>query len=284
MRLRLLVAAVVLTACGDGGGAVATAPTAPATTATTTGEAPPGTRAEVVAVLDGDSLVVRIGSDDEEVRLLGINAPEPGECHADESRSTLAAAVGREIVIVAAGDATRDQFGRLLAYVYQGSRNLNQWLLSEGAAIAMAAKHPLRPEFLAADEEAWSRGVGMWARGVCRPAVDPGIFVFDLEFDAPGRDDENPNGEFVVLGNTGPAVSIAGWILRDESSTHRYEFPNGTAIATGEFLIIRTGCGTDAAGELHWCAAGSVWNNDGDTAMLSDATGAIVTRWRYLGS
>lgn len=287
MRLRLPAVTLLLAACSAGTGAVTTPTTTPGATSPTVaaglGQSPPGTAAIVVSVLDGDSLAVRIGAAADEVRLLGINAPEPGECHAEESRDRLGEAVGTDVVIVVSGNETRDQYGRLLAYVYQGSRNLNQWLVAEGMAIAMAAEHPLRPEFLAADEDAWSRGVGMWARGVCRPAADPGIFFFDLEFDAPGRDDENPNGEFVVLGNSGAPIAIAGWILRDESSLHRFEFPVGTNLATGGFLIVRSGCGADATDELHWCASGSVWNNAGDTAMLIDSNGAIVARWRYLG-
>lgn len=286
VRLRLLIVALLIASCDAGSGAVTTAPPSSGTTATTVpatlGPPPPGTAAKVTAVIDGDSLAVRIGAADDEVRLMGINAPEPGECHAAASRDKLGAALGAEVVLVS-DDDERDQYGRLLAYVYEGSRNLNQWLVSEGAALAMAAPHPLRPEFLAADEDAWSRGVGMWAPGVCRPAVDPGVFFFDLEPDAPGRDDENPNGEFVVLGNRGAPIALAGWTLRDESSLHRFEFPVGTNLGTGEFLVVRSGCGSGDSSELHWCASGSVWNNDGDTAMLIDRNGAIVARWRYLG-
>lgn len=286
----VIAASALLAACGteaSGGGAPATnASTSPVTTggATTTpiggGEAPPGVTAEVVSVLDGDSMRVLVSGREDELRLLGINAPEPAECFADEARSLLAVAAGEPIVIV--GD-DRDQFGRIVGYAYRGATNLNQWMLAQGGAIAMSTDHELFSDFIAAEQDAVLRGVGLWAPGVCTVAGGSAVFIFEVEFDAPGRDDENPNAEFVVLGNDGEAVDLTGWILRDESSSHRYEFPNDTTIGSGAFLIIRSGCGADTIEELYWCEPGSVWNNTGDTAILVDESGAFVSRFRYHG-
>lgn len=261
-------------------GAAATAPVTTDSATTTPGEAPPGAPAEVVMVLDGDSLRVLVAGREDELRLLGINAPEPGECFADEARSLLAVAAGDSIVIV--GD-DRDQFGRIVGYAYAGATNLNQWMLAQGGAIAMSSDHELRPDFIAAEQDAVLRGIGLWVSGVCAVTEGSAVFIFEVEFDAPGRDDENPNGEFVVLGNEGEPADLTGWILRDESSSHRYPFPEGTTIDNGAFLVIRSGCGTDTAEDLYWCEPGSVWNNTGDTAILVDDSGAYVSRVRYLG-
>ena len=46
------------------------------------------------------------------------------------------------------------------------------------------------------------RGVGLWAPGACgRTSAASSVSISRSKFDAPGRDDENPNGEFVVIGN-----------------------------------------------------------------------------------
>ena len=296
---RVIALVLVLAACGaepagvsttTGGGTIpiTTSPvtTSPVTTSEVTtspisdGESPPGTSAEVVAVLDGDSLAVVIAGRQDELRLLGINAPEPGECYADEARSLLVGAVGDAIVI--AGDE-RDQFGRILGYAYRGSANLNQWMIAQGGAIAMTPDHELLPDFLAAEQDAVGRGLGMWAVGTCVPEAGFGVAIYEVESDAPGRDDENPNGEFVVLVNQGEAADLSGWVLRDESSSHRYAFPDGVVLPTGGSVVIRSGCGADDDENLYWCEGGSVWNNDGDTAILIDADGTYVSRFRYFG-
>lgn len=260
--------------------------TSPVTTSAVTtspvgeGVSPPGVPATVVAALDGDSIAVVVAGQEDELRLLGINAPEPGECFADEARALLGAAAGDTIVIVGDG---RDQFGRMLGYAYRGADNLNQWMLAEGGALATTPEHDLLPDFLAAEQEAVLRGIGMWADGVCISAAPSDVSIYEVEFDAPGRDDENPNGEYVIIGNEGAATNLTGWVLRDESSAHRYTFPDGTVLGSGGFLVIRSGCGTDTAEDLYWCAEGSVWNNDGDTAILIDTDGIYVSRLRYLG-
>lgn len=260
--------------------------TSPVTTSpvTTTpvgdGEPPAGVDARVVRVFDGDSLKVTIDGRDDEVRLLGINAPEPDECFADAARSLLADAAGDAIVIVG---TERDQFGRIIGYAYRGATNLNQWMVSQGGAIATTRDHELRTDFIAAEQDAILRGIGMWSTTTCTPGAGPGISIYELEYDAPGRDDENPNGEYVVLANEGPAVDLSRWVLRDESSSHRYVFPDGTVLAEGGFLIVYSGCGIDSDEARYWCDGGSVWNNDGDTAILIDPEGSYVAQYRYFG-
>ncbi|NIR38769.1 MAG: lamin tail domain-containing protein [Actinobacteria bacterium] len=44
---------------------------------------------------------------------------------------------------------------------------------------------------------------------------------------------------------------------------------------------MRTGCGSDGGGELHWCADGPVWSNGGDTVILQDTFGNVVAQRRY---
>jgi hypothetical protein len=69
-------------------------------------------------------------------------------------------------------------------------------------------------------------------------------------------------------------------VLRDESSVHRYLFPDGFTLGPGARVTVRSGWGDDDGDTLHW-GAGSVWSNDGDTVLLLDAAGNVVDRRRY---
>ncbi len=286
---------LVLSACSFDNTPEPVPPTSgPATTippATTTSAGPPptapqGDAAFLVEVTDGDSLVIEVGGDEEEVRLIGINSPEGGECFGDEAREALGGRLaGNEITLVAdpQGD-DRDRFGRLLRYAYLGDVQINVSMIRNGFALALGADHPFAAEFKSAEEEAVAAGVGMWSAGACGgPPVQQAIDIIEVEHDPPGRDEENLNGEWVEVRNDGElAAGVGGWVLRDESSTNRYTFPVGFELPPdGAVVRVRVGCGTDTADELFWCATEPVWNNGGDTAYLFDAHGSLVARLGY---
>lgn len=113
-----------------GPGAVAT-PGATRTAVVTS--AAPGVAARVSRVVDGDTLKVRIAGRTETVRVIGLDTPEsvkpgtPVECFAiraaTEAERLLP--VGAEIGLEAdPTQATRDQYGRLLAHVWLSDGSL----------------------------------------------------------------------------------------------------------------------------------------------------------------
>lgn len=291
MRPLVVCLALVIAGCGygapdgttDGGTSpVTTSPvtTSPVTTSPTgDGPAPDGITATVLEVVDGDSLTVQIAGASVDVRLLGIDAPEVngGECFATEARSRLRGLVGDQVVLV--GDDT-DQYGRLLAYAYSGSTNVNLVMISEGAATALTVTHPLLSDFVASEEDAVARSIGLWNPASCGSTATDTVSIWAIQSDAPGRDDENPNGEWVVI-TASAETDLTGWTIRDESTVHTYEFPDGFVIRTGEFIRVLSGCGADVGDVLHWCADGPVWNNQGDMVLLLDGNGAVVDRLRY---
>jgi hypothetical protein len=84
-------------------------------------------------------------------------------------------------------------------------------------------------------------------------------------------------GEAVTVrnGGTEPA-DLTGWSVHDEASTpHTYRFAAGSTLAPGASVTIRSG-GPAGPGELAWTGS-NVWNNDGDTATLVNAGGAVVS-------
>ena len=239
-----------------------------------------GDAVAVVRVLDGDSLVARRDGADIEVRLLGINAPERDECYHDQARArTVELAADR--VLLAGTD--RDRFGRLLAYAYAPDGALiNQQLIAEGSALALSIDHPLLSEFKAAEAIAFEQRLGRWQRNACGPATGTALGIAEVRYDAPGDDARNSNGEWIDIVNRGPdPAPLAGWEIQDESSSHRFGFPEGFSLGPGDRVRISSGCGMPSGERLFWCDEDPVWNNGGDTAYLLDPAGNVVDRYAF---
>jgi micrococcal nuclease len=129
LRFAPLALAVALTACSG---------------RTPAGIAPD--EAVVTAVIDGDTLAVRVGGHHERIRLLGIDTPEsvapdrPVQCFGPEASAAMSALApaGTRLRLVLDVEA-RDRYGRLLAYVYRADDDLflNAWLVEQGFAATM---------------------------------------------------------------------------------------------------------------------------------------------------
>jgi endonuclease YncB( thermonuclease family) len=95
-------------------------------------------RGDVVRVVDGDTVDVALATGRRErVRLIGIDAPERGACYAPAatSRARTLALSKRVVLRGDATQATRDRYGRLLAYVWlPGGKDLGHQLLAGGFA------------------------------------------------------------------------------------------------------------------------------------------------------
>jgi micrococcal nuclease len=100
-------------------------------------------RARVTAVIDGDTIKVRLATGQREtVRLIGIDTPEsrkpntPVECGAKQAGAALSALVARRDVTLVRDPSqdARDRFGRTLAYVDLGSRDAGEAMVRGGWA------------------------------------------------------------------------------------------------------------------------------------------------------
>jgi micrococcal nuclease len=273
-RILLLGVLLTLAACQASDDSATSAPT---------GTNPPGETAQVTFVFDGDSFEATVGGQIEEVRLLGINAPEEDECFGDEARMALDAELGDgEIGLFKGGADDRDDFGRLLRYVSVDGRNVNETMIFSGHAVAVHGDHPLSDSFSSAAEEASFAEIGMWDPAACGPVAGSDIVIAWVEYNPPGPDDEVLNDEYVEIVNEGSVVvDLAGWTLRDESSQNRYTFDR--SLLTGERVLVRSGCGDDRGEDVYWCAEHSIWSNGGDTAILQDTHGNVVFWRAYRG-
>lgn len=235
--------------------------------------------ASIVRVVDGDSLVAIIDGVETEVRLEGINAPERDECLGNASRDRLEEVLDSGPVQIAGTEF--DQFDRLLGVVTAGGLPVNVTQVADGLAIPLSAESPIDGLILAAEERARASSVGIWNPESCGSGPISEIVIIGVEADPPGRDEEALDDERVVIRNRSDAVQdLTGWVLRDESTANRFEFPSGTTLAPGAEIEIVVGC-TPAPDRLTWCNDRPVWNNGGDTALLVDPEGRIVDLHRY---
>jgi competence protein ComEC len=113
-------------------------------------------------------------------------------------------------------------------------------------------------------------------------SVDPASIAIEIHPDAAGDDSRNLNDEWVRFVNRSASdLDLAGWMVRDESSTHRYRFEE-LVLPPGGAVTLRSGCGTDTPSDRYWCVTGSaIWNNDGDSVLLMDPLGNVVAQLRY---
>lgn len=96
--------------------------------------ASPGEQAQVVRVIDGDTIDVQLNGQTVRVRYVGMNTPERNEpCYADATRANADLVQGKTVTLVKDQSET-DRYGRLLRYVYVGDVFVNARLVEEGYA------------------------------------------------------------------------------------------------------------------------------------------------------
>jgi micrococcal nuclease len=130
-------------------------------------------RAQVVRVVDGDTIVARVDGRDEYVRYIGVDTPEtvkpdtPVQCYGPRASDENHRLVEGQTVRLTFDREVRDDYGRLLAYVYAGKRFVNAQLVRGGYARTLAIEpntsHAAKFQRLAM--KAAKAGRGLW--GAC---------------------------------------------------------------------------------------------------------------------
>jgi micrococcal nuclease len=129
--------------------------------------------ATVVRPVDGDTIVVSLDGQREDVRLIGIDTPEsvardqPVECFGPEAKARMAQLLPEGTLVRLERDVeARDRYDRLLAYVIRDHDSLfvNRALVAEGFAEANAYRPNVarQGELDAAEDEARAEGRGLW--------------------------------------------------------------------------------------------------------------------------
>jgi micrococcal nuclease len=126
----------------------------------------------VTAVVDGDTIDVKVGGREERVRLIGIDTPElhlddgSAECYGPEAAAFTSELLPPGTRVRLERDVVgRDDYGRLLAYVYTGRRLVNEAIVGEGYAQVMTIEPNgvFHERFVAAARAADAAGLGLWS-------------------------------------------------------------------------------------------------------------------------
>jgi hypothetical protein len=104
------------------------------------------------------------------------------------------------------------------------------------------------------------------------------ITINDACFKAPSPEKQNLNGEWVDIVNQGSvAQDLSGWTISTQHNrTYAFKSLN---LQAGASVKLHTGCGNDTATDIYWNKKMPIWNNNGDTATLKDASGNVVARY-----
>jgi micrococcal nuclease len=103
-------------------------------------EPPASATAYVTRAVDGDTIEVRLGGHEEDVRYIGVDTPETVkpdtavQCFGPQASRFNHALVEHRRVRLVFGVERRDVYGRLLAYVYLDGRFVNPELIRRGLA------------------------------------------------------------------------------------------------------------------------------------------------------
>lgn len=156
------------------------APATPTTAGPPVANGTPSDRAtaQVVKVVDGDTVDVSIDGRTERLRLIGIDTPEtvdprePVQCFGREASAKAHELLDGQMVQLEADESQgeRDNFDRLLRYVWLPDGQLyNKLMIAEGYAHEYTYDEAYRyqAEFKAAYREAQVEGRGLWSPTTC---------------------------------------------------------------------------------------------------------------------
>jgi len=115
----------------------------------------------VTKVVDGDTIVIEGG---QRVRLLSIDTREKGENCYTEAKNRLEELILLENITLEADKEDKDQYDRLLRYVYLDGVNINMEMVAEGLAIVYIYEPNVkyRQEFTDYEKQARDAGGCVW--------------------------------------------------------------------------------------------------------------------------
>jgi micrococcal nuclease len=252
----------------------------------------PSVSAQVVKVIDGVTIEVRLDGKTVPVRYIGVNLLEFGDDAALWQRMTdqNQQLVGGQTVLLIQDRTAEDGNGQLPRYVISGGRFVNHDLVASGYAVAASAPPDQSCDayFLEAQQQATQARVGLWApeatpTRILLPSPTPtplvtGPMVIGL-IDYKGTPWEEPD-EFVEVLNDGTEpIQLKGWTLSDEDQ-HVFTFPN-FVLGPGQHCRVYTNQYSPTTCGFSFFNPYPIWENDADCAYLKDPLGDEISVYCY---
>jgi micrococcal nuclease len=143
------------------------------------------TPAQVISVVDGDTIKVSIDGKTESIRLIGIDTPEtvkprsPVQCYGREASSKMKELVSGMTVYLEADPSQddRDRYKRLLRFVFlSDGTDAGLTMINDGFAHEYTYNKPYKYQtaYLAAQSEARSIERGLWS-DLCQITASPAL-------------------------------------------------------------------------------------------------------------
>lgn len=246
--------------------------------------------AELVRVVDGDSVELTIDGSATDVRLADYNAPElyrpsasnsaadsrdERSCNGEAAKAALTDLLaGGSLGVV--GDET-DRFGRRLSDIQiADGRFVSAEMITQGWGLAVGADN----DFARAQmKQAAAARVGMWGPQ-CGSPLTTELVVGQTQVDPSGSDRDNLNDEWIQIENRSNAtIDLAGWTIRDDTTGHR--FPLAGSLGEGATMTVRSGSGRSTDSDFFLEETFPVWSNQGETVLLIDPNG-VLAQWAFI--
>jgi endonuclease YncB( thermonuclease family) len=256
--------------------------------------------ARVISVEDGDTIKVRLEKDKSvrNIRLTGIQAFEgktdknlAAACGAKQATKELKRLLkkGNWVQLRSVKSDSKNR-GRLFRSVFKADKNGNYTiniqteLLRNGFVLWLPDKVENANNEInrLAMQEAIDKRKNIWSGKLCKKSKIQNILLgLAINHDAPGDDNFNVNGEYVLIENgSSIAVNIEGWTLRD-TSQRSFKFPKNTIIQPGQRITVKAGVGDNTSTEFFMNSPTPMFENIdkfngvGDGAYLLDEFGNL---------
>lgn len=202
----------------------------------------------VTRIIDGDTLEV---SNNQKIRLLGINTPEKGNLYSKEAENFLSnKTLNKEVKIRIKGV---DKYNRILAHIFLEDLHLNKEILRKGlASLYYYEKDEYHEELALAEEFARLNKIGVWKESENKGCLEIKDFIYKE------KTARCSNEELLTIeNNCNYNLNI---IIKDDA-THIYS----EEIKANSILSKNFSC---------------IWNDEGDTIYISDSEGLLIF-YRY---
>jgi len=225
---------------------------------------------EIQRVIDGDTVIYNENGTEISVRLLGINTPEKGERFYSDAKRFLEKQILNKSINLVYGEERKGKYGRELAYIFYGGKNVNLELVRKGYGnyYFPSGRNRYYGDFV----EAWEGCLDRNQR-LCEFSKTKCSDCIQLE-----RIDKFEQ-ETVFYNSCDFVCNLTDWSVKDEGRK-KFIFPE-FALKPQSKVVVKVGNKTNTEDILYWEGENYVWTSTGDSLFLRDREGKLVL-WKIV--